>query len=265
MNGMIRDTIVEMKERKLFWLFIIVTGLAVLAIVGLKGWVEQMRMQEAPPEVQQAFGTMANQILVGWTSGFLSILVFFSVLGTAGLIPSMLSRGRAEFYMSKPISRSRLLLGKLFSVWSVYGGLVAVAGVLVMGLIAALYGIFQARVFFIVLEALIALFVWLSITGFVGTVSGSFALAVTTTFALWLAQYGLHLREYLVRLVDNKFVEIALDICYYILPKHSENGDLFVALAVGRPVPDWLPLWSSLLFAVAMYGLSVWAFRRKDY
>lgn len=265
MRGLTRDTLIEMRDRKLFWLFIVVTAIAVLAVVALRGSVESMRIEDAPPEVRDAFGTIANQIVVGWTSTFLSLLVFFTVLGTAGLIPSMLSRGRAEFYMSKPISRSKLLLGKLFGIWAVYGAMIVLGGLLIISLIASLYDMFLPGVYFVLLESLVALFVWLSITGLVGVATGSSALAITTTFGVWLAQFGLQYREHLYQLTDSKAVQVALDTLYYILPKHSQYGDLFVSLSVGKPVADWMPLWSSLLFALVLYAAALWTFRRKDY
>lgn len=265
MRGLTRDSIVEMKDRKLFWLFVAVTLVAVIAIVAFQGPVKNMKMEDAPPNVRETFGSLANSVIVGWTTSFLSILVFLTVLGTAGLIPSMLSRGRADFYLSKPLSRTRLLLGKLFGIWSVYGAMTVTAGLIVLGLIGALYDMFRPGAMWVLIDALVALFVWLSITGLIGIMTGSYALAVTTTFAVWLVQYGLQFRTALNQFIDNRALEIGLDVMYYVLPKHSQTGELFKNLAIGKPVTDWLPLWSSLLFATALYCAAIWLFRRKDY
>ncbi|MBD3403030.1 ABC transporter permease subunit [candidate division GN15 bacterium] len=265
MRGLAADTYRELVDRKLLWLYGIVTVIMLLSVFAVQSTVDNMRLADAPPEMQEQIGDALGQYVIGGLYWFLGILVFLTVMGTAGLIPSMFSRGRAEFYLSKPASRTSILLGKLAGIWSVYGGLMVLAGLLVLGTMVVAYDLFSATVFFVFVAALVDLFIWLSVTGFVGVLSGSFAMSIMAAFALWIIQWLLTFREAVEQLVDNSLVLRVVDTLYYMLPKFSQLGDLFLAMGQHKPVDDWLPLWSSLAFAVVLYIATVWLFKRKDY
>lgn len=265
MRGLTRDTCNEMIDRKLFWVFVAVTVLTILIVLLSASTVKTLKAGEAPPEVAKGIGDLVDAYLINGLGKFLSILVFLAVMGTAGLIPSMLSRGRAEFYMSKPISRTGLLLNKLVGMWAVYGGLTVVAGLVCLGVMVLSYDLFKIGVLWMLVDSLVALAVWFSITGLIGVISGSYAFAVTAAFLVWIAQSLLPLREGLAQIVNSKVLTTTLDILYYVLPKPSQVSDLFAQLARSKEVADWMPLWSTLLFALVMYAASLWFFRRKDY
>ena len=73
---------------------------------------------------------MGDPILSGLNM-FMYVSVFLVVMATAGLIPSMLIKGRAEYYLSKPISRVSLLLNKIAAIMIVYGALMTLCFVIV--------------------------------------------------------------------------------------------------------------------------------------
>ncbi|MEE8576428.1 MAG: hypothetical protein V3T31_04165, partial [candidate division Zixibacteria bacterium] len=168
-----------------------------------------------------------------------------------------------------------LYFQKIFSLWLVYGAAIVLAGIVSVGTATAAFGFYKIEQVWLLAEALLALFVWLSITGLVGILSGSYAMPVMTTVAVWITQSLLAKREALQLLIDNEAVIKAIDIFYYIMPKFTEQGDLAIKLVWSRTGFDgmsvWssllycMPAWSSLLFGSVMLILAMVALKRKDY
>ncbi|HQL25224.1 MAG TPA: hypothetical protein PKY95_12460, partial [candidate division Zixibacteria bacterium] len=107
--------------------------------------------------------------------------------------------------------------------------------------------------------------VWLSVTAFSGILTGSFAVSIMMAFVMWIAQVLLQYHEAVQNVIGSRFVTGIVSGLYYVLPKTSQLGEVTQSLALGRPVESWLPLWSSLLFAVVLVGITVAMFERKDY
>ena len=128
MRGLIRDSVVELFDRKVIYVFGVVTLIAV-GIIGLLRSAEVRLEGQIGMDADSMTEMFSDQLLSG-QSLFMSILVFLAVMAVAGLIPNMLVKGRADFYLSKPISRSALLLRKLISIWIVYGGVVITCGLI---------------------------------------------------------------------------------------------------------------------------------------
>jgi ABC-type transport system involved in multi-copper enzyme maturation permease subunit len=262
MRGLIADTFAEMLDRKLLWVFAIVTGFALLIVFGLRA-LENLEIQGQEIDLTGVNGLLAQEMIRGYDM-FMYFLVFLGVLATAGLIPNMLIRGRSDYYLSKPISRTQLLVGKTLSIWIVYGGTI-VAAVAVMYLAGGLsVGVFPSEILTVIGINLLILVVWLSVTVFAGVAFGSNAMAVMTAFAIWLAQYLLSFHEWVSEVTSNGAVIAIIDTLYYIMPKTSQMSNLALEIASGR-VTTWLPLWSSLLFAAVLFGVTLALFRRKDY
>jgi len=84
-------------------------------------------------------------------------------------------------------------------------------------------------------------------------------------FMVWLLRKVPGLLDWANQVVDWKSIQWTRDIIYYLVPDSSGMGDVAVALAVGQPVTNWMPLWHSTLVAVAMLLVAVWVFKRRDY
>jgi ABC-type transport system involved in multi-copper enzyme maturation permease subunit len=192
------------------------------------------------------------------------ILVFLSVMATAGLIPDMLARGRADFYLSKPLSRARLLLTKVFGIWIVYGCLMVASFMVNYFLSSALNGIFDLRFLYIVIMNLIAFLIWLSVTAFAAILTHSTAISIMAAFLVWIAQWVLQYHDFVKEITDSKVFIYIVDALYYIFPKASELSSLTSSVIFDH-VESWLPLYSSLIFAVALMAVTVVIFNRKSY
>ncbi|HOZ07825.1 MAG TPA: hypothetical protein PKW75_06020 [candidate division Zixibacteria bacterium] len=262
MRGLLQDTFKEMVERKLIWIYVAVTVIAVLMTIASHSMKIEINMNSGS---EDPIASLAQKVAVGAMDTYFSFLVFLTVMGTAGLIPSMLVRGRAEYYLSKPVSRAALLLYKLFSIWAVYGATIVAGGLVTFLAFYAAWGFADVRLLYIFALNMAALFVWLSVTAFSGILTGSFAVSIMMAFVMWIAQVLLQYHEAVQNVIDSRFVTGIVSGLYYVLPKTSQLGEVTQSLALGRPVESWLPLWSSLLFAVVLVGITVAMFERKDY
>ena len=262
MRGLTRDTLVEMVNRKLIYVLAAITLMAVLGVILSLTFEFEIHIDG---DFQDMFGDVVKKSMYGYLNFFMWLLSFIIVMTTAGILPSMFQKGTADFYLSKPISRSYLLLYKIFSIWGVYGGFMFLSGCLITLTIILCYNVVDFGILYILFGWLIIILVWLSITTFVGVFSGSTGFAIMATFIVWLIQKGLASRDFIVALVDSKPLETTLDVIYYIFPKFTEMSNIVSDLAFGVTTRNFLPIWSSVAFAVVLIYGSVLVFSKKDY
>jgi ABC-type transport system involved in multi-copper enzyme maturation permease subunit len=263
MRGIVKDTVTEMFDRKVHFLFIVMTLVAVVAALIGSGMDIELNMSGAN-DMQSVMELMGNPITRG-ISVFLWLMVFLTVMASAGLIPTMFMKGRADFYLSKPVSRTALLLNKLLAIWLVYGGAMVISGLIVYCVMVAVYGLFDGKVVFLFVLNLVRLFIWLSITVTVGIVSGSTTMSIIAAFLTWVAQLLLRDHNQIKAFFNSQPVGYVIDTLYYIIPKMGEIGELTDSLALGKPIESWQPLFTSLMFAVVLVYVATIVFNRKDY
>lgn len=266
MTGLTRDTLNELIDRKIIWVFAIVT-LITLGLTILGGMAaDNIRIQTGGSAGgDQLVNQTIESQLAGGLDMFLWFIMWIAILGTAGVIPTMLERGRAEYYLAKPLSRARLLTGKLLGIWLVYGGIIVLCALLLIGVWWAMLSVFNLGNLWVIGGMLLEFAIMLAILGLVGVMSGSFAFSLIAVFFFWVAQKLLMHRELVYKLTNNEIVERTLDTLYYVIPKFSQHEELFVNLANQQTVESWLPLWTTALFGLAAYVAALSLFRRKDY
>jgi ABC-type transport system involved in multi-copper enzyme maturation permease subunit len=246
MDGLLKDTIAELRDRKIWWLYLILLLLAVLAIVGLTG----VDIGSASDDIgmRVGFDQMAAMAAVRGLGSYAALLLFVSVMATAGVIQGTLGRGKAEFYLSKPISRVSLYLKKLLAVWIVYGALVMVSLIVAALVLKLAFPFVSLGSLWIAVFCLPALFVWLSITMVTSLASRSFTWPAAVAVFVFFAQYILQGRDFALEIADNRVADVVVPGLYYI-----------------QGVESWLPLWSTVLFGLAMCWLASLLIGRKDY
>ena len=261
MRGLTRDSVVELVDRKMLWVFGALTVIGLMMVFSLSAIDIEMYGQGVDVgEINEALG---NPVLKAFNM-FMYVMVFLVVLATAGLIPSMLVKGRAEYYLSKPVSRSSLFFNKVAAIWLVYGALMSLCFLVVYIVATFLLDAFHWGFLIIIVSNLLQFFIWLSVVAFIGIFTGSAAISIMTAFGLWLIQLLLIWVRSLQSVVDIKAAGQVADVLYYILPKTIEISDATVGYIQGAAV-DWMPVYSSLIFAVALLYLAAEMFQRKDY
>src|SRR5262249_33114821 len=75
-------------------------------------------------------GEFAHMVLPAAADAIGKLLLFFLILGMSGVMSSVMKRGTAEIYLSKPVSRRSLLVARALGTWLVLLALLVVSGAL---------------------------------------------------------------------------------------------------------------------------------------
>jgi ABC-type transport system involved in multi-copper enzyme maturation permease subunit len=191
--------------------------------------------------------------------------IFMSLFATSNLFPTLLKPGFIDLFISKPVSRVQILLGR-------YVGAVAIVALnifyplLFIWIIFSLktgmwnWGFLTSGILIVVSFAVI-----FTLMTFLGVVSRSGPLSLMITYLILFFSPMLLQRDRIYALVSSKIYGYIIDGLYWFLPKISELGDITQKLTRGVEINSWMPLWTSLVFAIFMLGLTSLIFQRKNF
>ena len=234
-----------------------------------------VRMRDPRP------GPFGDSVLESWVFGAQAFVagaaywvgIILALFATGGLVALLSDRGSADLMLSKPLSRSSILLGRLSGIWAVTFALVAYLLGAVWLVMSIKSGIWNPR-FLLAIFVVFAMFaVVYSVVTLVSVWSGSGPLALIVTLGLVFISLVLAIPE--LELQIARMWRPLVNGAYHILPKFGGVGARLVpALATGQPIlqPDesgavigLYPLLSSLVFGAVCYGSAFILFKRKDF
>ena len=216
-----------------------------------------------PPE---KLSDVVLQLQAGLANGLYAGLVLFGVFATASIIPDALEKGSVDLYLSKPLPRWELLIGK-------YLGAIAVVLINVVYFIGALWLIFGIRLGVwnvqLLLSAFTLTFVYgclYSIVVYFGVVSRNTAISIIGAFLyLFVVSNALyHRKEFLYLASSNQLYRGVLDGLYYILPQLSPISDSIQRQITNQKI-DAMPFVQSFLSSTVIFLGSVAILRKKDF
>lgn len=261
----------EALSRKIFLTFFGISTL-VLFVIGLV--FATVSIDDLMPVVsvngQNQFVGMLEEIAV-----FFKMLIvvplyggglFLAIFSVSSFIPNMLEKGSIDLLLSKPVSRSQIILGKFFG-----GSLMVLVNVayLVIGiwlLIGLKFGVWEPGLIATILSITFTFMVLYSMIILVGILTRSSVLAMMLSYLIFfIFSPLLYAREKIFMLFDNKLVEYIIDALYYILPKTQELGTTTGSIARGDGISDFQPIITSFLFLILNLFLSIFTFSKKDY
>jgi ABC-type transport system involved in multi-copper enzyme maturation permease subunit len=219
-----------------------------------------------PAVTQEQLVQIASMFQATLAGGLFGGLVLFGVFATAGVIPEMLEKGTVDLYLSKPLPRWELLLGKFL-------GAVFVVLVNVVYFIGALWMIFGLKVGVwnagFLVSSLTVTFVFaclFSIVAHLGVTSRNMAIPIIGAF-LYLFIIGpiLENREHTLYLISgNEVYRSMIDAVYWVLPQLSAMQDAIKRSITGQP-GGWVAFLQSFLSASAILGWGAWIFQNRDF
>ena len=269
--ALISDTFQEARARWLFWgLFglsslLIAIFLFVLRIDLVQGAVSFMGIEATSRHIYD-IRKFVN-LSYSWVSIVLYIWgTFLAVFASAGLIPSVLEAGRISLLLSKPLTRTLLLIGR-------YTGNVLVVAFNHVYLICGIWiiiglktSIWQPRFLLAIPISLFIFAVLLCVVVFVGVVFESAALSVMMAVALMLISAILAQRDVVVKLLDSQWSRELWLAFYWIVPKVFDLGYVMRQIILYDRDADWLtPVWTSAAFGLLVLSGAVYIFRRRDF
>lgn len=269
--ALISDTFQEARARWLFWgLFglstlLIAIFLFVLRIDIVQGAVSFMGIEATSHRIYD-IRKFVN-VSYSWVSIILYIWgTFLAVFASAGLIPSVLEAGRISLLLSKPLTRTMLLMGR-------YAGNLLVVGLNHLYLICGIWiiiglktDIWEPRFLLAVPVSMFIFAVLLCVVVLIGVVSESAALSVMMAVALMLISTILAQRDVVVRLLDSQWSRELWLAFYWIVPKVFDLGYAMRQIILYDRQADWFtPAWTSAVFGIATLAGAIYIFRRRDF
>jgi ABC-type transport system involved in multi-copper enzyme maturation permease subunit len=205
-------------------------------------------------------------VQVGMAKGMFAGVILFGIFATAGIIPDTLQKGTIDLYLSKPIARWELLLGKYF------GG-VAVMLANVVYFVGALFlifgvktGVWNVGFLFSTLSMTFAFACLFSLVVFLGMIFRNVAIPMIGSFLYLMVISGiLQQREATLYLIsENGIYRGFLDTLYYLLPQISALQEN-IANQIMHTGVDWKPFVFSLGSSCLLLGGAAAAFSRRDF
>ena len=221
------------------------------------------------------FGQEADQlvdlqkVLMGVEGGVAVLLftagIFLSLFATSNLIPSLLSPGSIDLLISKPVSRTQILLGRYLGSISIVAFNIfylVIFSWLIISIKTTIWNFGFLLAGFMILLTFAVLFSLMTLMGII-TRSGPFSLMIT--YLILFTSPFLLQRDAIYALLSAKIYGYILDGLYYFLPRTAELGMITQQFVRGLPVSAWSAVLTSIAFAIVMLVSSSLIFSRKNF
>lgn len=268
--ALIHDTFREAFARRIFWGFFgCCTALLLFLIFILRVDVVQGALATISIFGNSLPSTNVEN-LVQQTQSVIAMVLYFagmalSVFASAGLVSAVFEPGRIELLLSKPVSRTHILLGR-------YAGNVLVVAANILYLVVGSWVIFGIKTgvwgMGFLISSLCTIFVFsvlLAVIVLVGVIWDSAAVAIMVTFAIMILTPILAQKNTIERLLSSEWSRDVVRVLYYTLPKTSDISIIIRHLILNQPVESWMPVWSTGLFGIAVLGIGLWRFNKRSF
>lgn len=191
--------------------------------------------------------------------------IFLAVFATGSLVPNLVKRGTVDLYLTRPIGRTHVLLGRFAGgVTLVIANLVYLCGG-VFAVISFKTGVWNPR---FLLAGAVILLVFVSFLGLmflVGVLSGSTPLSIMVPYGLYVISLPLAAHDQLAAAMDSRLAAAVVHALYWALPKTAELGRDMVRLVLAEGSLDLVAAATTAAFGAACLLLGVIVFNRKNY
>lgn len=212
-----------------------------------------------------------RQLVIGFEVAMINIsyllIITFCFISVSSFIPSMLEKGNVDILLSKPVSRSNIILAKFTGgVLLIFLSLVYLIGIVWL-ILSSKSGFWHTPFLYSILWFTVSFAVIYSLIILIGLVSQSTILSIIISlFLVFIVCPILSVREQVIfSFVENGAARFVINFFYYILPKTSDINKIISDTITGEPVKSYMPVYSSLLFMITSLSLSIFYFRKKDY
>jgi ABC-type transport system involved in multi-copper enzyme maturation permease subunit len=262
-------TLREALARKIFIIFFAVSTLVIVGfIIGFslfdfsqfaKVRLGKANEQEILNELLSAMKAMVVGPLFGGG-------LFLSIFSTAGIISYLLEKGNIDLFLSKPISRLQLILGKYFGGILIVFLNVAYAVIGIWILIGIRFSSWDMTFLYSILTITFAFAVIYSLIILATILTRSSVLALVLSYTIFfIISPILAGREKLFELTNNYTLKVVMDILHYITPQTSELGSISTNLAANGRIQNYEPVWTSVCLCILILSASITIFSKKDY
>jgi ABC-type transport system involved in multi-copper enzyme maturation permease subunit len=238
------------------------------ALAGAKLFGKDVHMRGEMPILQLVLGAEAV-----FSIAFYVLCTCLAIFATAHLVPRMQEKGTVDLYLSRPVSRTKLLLSRYFA------GLI-LSGTNVFYLIGSVWAIVAWKTHVLhgrfLLAGLLIMFIIATMLAFaflIGVVTSSTAVSIMMSFGLAVLGVVMYFEHtQFAAAISTQWKADLVHGTYWVVPKVWEIGKAvfaYVATSNGpMKVEDGLkmaPFLSTAAFGVACLALASWLFQRKEF
>jgi len=277
--GLLLLTFRELWAKKIVLGLFIVSSLVLLAVTFalnlnvVEGSLEGIRLfgqdaqiedgaPDASPQMSLTSIVMAVESVVAGATYWIGILL--ALFASSSLFSDLQAPGRVELLLSKPVSRTQVLVGHVLGVWAA----IAVLTLYLMGgtwlIMSIKSGVWNPR-FLLSIGIVIGMFgVMYSAVMLMGVWTESTALALIVAYGLIFVSMVLAGAGEIAPLLGPVGKPVFWGL-YHGLPNFTEVTTIVSSLAKDKAVSSWYPLGSSFLFGGVAYGVTGYLFARRDF
>jgi ABC-type transport system involved in multi-copper enzyme maturation permease subunit len=268
--ALIRDTFREAFARRIFWGF---AGCST-ALLAFLVFIMRIDVVAGALATVMIFGRAMPstdvQGLVQQTQSVIAMALYFlgmalALFASAGLVAAVFEPGRIELLLSKPVARTRILLGRYVGNVLVVAANIAYLTVGSWIIFGAKTGVWGAGYLVSSLFTVFVFAVLLAVIVLVGVLWESAAVAIMITFGLVVLTIILAQRAAIERLLSADWSRDVVSVLYYVLPKTSDISVIIRHLILNQPVDSWMPVWSTALFGAVILAAGILHFRRRSF
>lgn len=231
-------------------------GLAAVSLFG-----KAMPMHGKAPGIEQ----VVESGQAAFAAMLYALGIFLAVFATGSQVPHLLRRGTVDLYLSRPTSRTSILLGRFLGAVTLVAANFAYLCGGVFLIVSLKTGVWNPRFF---TAAGLILTVFLSFLGFmylIGVLSASTPLSIMLPYAIYLISMPLAAHDRIAAAMDSRLAADVVHGLYWILPKSAEIGSLVVQLVLGRGELALAPILATVAFGLASLLAAILIFRRKSF
>jgi ABC-type transport system involved in multi-copper enzyme maturation permease subunit len=190
--------------------------------------------------------------------------ILLSLFASAGLFSDVQAPGRVELLLSKPVSRTQVIVGHVIGVWAA----IALLTIYLMGgtwlVMSIKSGVWNLR-FLLSIGIVIGMFgVMYAAVMLMGVWTESTALALIVAYGLIFISMVLAGAGEIASVLGPVGRPVFWGL-YHALPNFTEVTTIVTSLSKDQAVSSWYPLISSLLFGGVVYGTTGVLFARRDF
>jgi ABC-2 type transport system permease protein len=217
-----------------------------------------------------------EKLVLGFESGFSVFLyficTFLAIFATAHLVPRMQEKGTIDLYLSRPVSRVRLLMSRYIAGLILAGSNVVYLIGTIWLIVAWKTHVFHPRfllggtIIFLIIAVLLA-FAFL-----VGVVTSSTAVSIMTSYGIFFFGLMLAAHDRIAAAVSKEWQAALINGLYWIFPKSAELGQAVVAFVGGDEMPARVlsvltpaPFLTTAAFGAVCLILASWLFTKKEF
>lgn len=195
-----------------------------------------------------------------------SLWLLLAVFAATPLLTETLEKGWLELLFSKGTTWWRIFGGRFLGGLTLYGLTFALA---TFPLAARLWWRTGVTTWQISLALLIEVFSFaalLSVAALATLPQKGMTLPIIASVAVWVLSPSLAKRQQTYyQLFSSHFAREIVDWAYRVLPKCSELENIGVSFLHAEKVQSWWPVWSTGLFALAVFGVTLLLLQRKSF